>query len=40
MEFPEEDMPVRQFMDDPDIEWRTGARPQYVQVRHVYRTLP
>ena len=32
MEFPEEDIPVRQFMDDPDIQWRTGSRPDYTQV--------
>ena len=32
MEFPEEDIPVRQFMDDPEIQWRTGSHPDYTQV--------
>ena len=32
MEFSEEDIPVRQFMDDPDIQWRTGSRPDYTKV--------
>ena len=36
MEFPEEDIPVRQFMDDPDIQWRTGSRPVYTQVGAPY----
>ena len=33
MAYPEENIPFRQFMDDPDIQWRTGSRPDYTQVR-------
>ena len=33
MEFQQEDIPVRQFMDDPEIQWRTGSRPDYTGVR-------
>ena len=32
MAYPEEDIPFRQFMDDLDIQWRTGSRPDYTQV--------
>ena len=35
MAYPEEDIPFRQFMDDPDIQWRTGSRPDYTQVREL-----
>ena len=36
MAFPEEDISVKQFMDDPDIQWRTESRPDYTQVRAIH----
>ena len=33
MAFPAEDIPVRGFMDDPNITWRHGAKPDYTEVQ-------